>query len=97
MYLPSWSARVRPPLVVTAPCVNVQNNVVYAYENALSEPLTKLDAVESYAFKDVREARKELVVQIKRGSVELEKKVIQALGAGEEEEKVEKKVEELIE
>ena len=32
-------------------------------ENALSELLTKLDAVESYGFKTVRDARKELMVR----------------------------------
>ena len=63
---------------------NAQNGVVYAYENALSELLTKLDGVESREFKDVREARKELVVQIERESGAREKKVIQALGVGEE-------------
>ena len=66
---------------------------MHAYEYALSGPLTKLDAMESYGFKDVRDARKELVVQIKSESVELEKKVIQALGAGEEEKKVEEPIE----
>jgi len=40
-----------------------RNSVVYAYENAL---LAKLDAVESRGFKSVRDARKELVVQIER-------------------------------
>ena len=63
------------------------------YENTLS---TKLDAVESYGFKAVRDARKELVVQIEKELVELEKKVIQALGVGEQEEKAEKKVRELM-
>jgi len=78
---------------------NAQNSVVYAYENALSELLTKLDGVESHGFKSVRDARKELVVKIERELGELEKKVIQALGVGEEkgeetkgEERVEKAV-----
>ena len=57
------------------------------YENTLS---TKLEAVESCGFKAVRDARKELVVQIEKELVELEKKVIQALGVGEQEEKAEK-------
>jgi len=69
---------------------NAQNSVVYAYENASSELLAKLDAVDS---KSVRNARKELVVQTERGLGELEKKVIRALGVDEEEE-VEEKVEE---
>jgi len=63
---------------------NAQNSVVYAYENALSELLTKLDAVESHGFKSVRDARKELVVQIEKELGELEQKVVQALGVGEE-------------
>ena len=33
---------------------NAQNSVVHAYENALSGLLAKLDAVESYGFKDGR-------------------------------------------
>ena len=38
---------------------NSQNStVVHAYENALSELLTNLDAVESYGFKDIRDAKK---------------------------------------
>ena len=69
---------------------------MHAYENALSGLLTKLDAVESYGSKAVRDTRKELVVQIERELVELEKKVMKALGVGEEEEKVEEKVGELI-
>jgi len=55
--------------------------------------LTKLDAVVSYGFKAVRDARKELVDKIER---ELEKQVVKALVAGEEEEKVEEKVGETI-
>ena len=75
---------------------NAQNSVVHAYENALSELLTKLDAVESHGFKVVRDARKELVVQIERELGELEKKVIKALEVGEEEGKVDEKVEEAM-
>ena len=45
-----------------------------AYENALSELLTGLDAVESYAPKAVGDVRKELVLQIARELVELEEK-----------------------
>ena len=70
-----------------------QNSVVYAYENALSESLTKLGAVESYESKAVRDVRKELVVQIEGELVELEKKVMEVPGVGEEE--VEEKVGEL--
>ena len=73
---------------------NAQNSVVHAYENALSELLTKLDAVESHGFKAVRDARKELVVQIERELGELEKQVFQALGVGEGEVKVEEKMDE---
>ena len=51
---------------------NVQNPVVHAQENALSELLTMLDAVEIYGFKTVREARKVLVGELE--------KVVQALG-----------------
>jgi hypothetical protein len=75
---------------------NAQNSVVHAYENALSELLTKLDAVESHGFKAVRDARKELVVQIERESGELEMKVVQALAVGKEEGNVEEKVEETM-
>jgi len=78
---------------------NAQNSVVYAYENALSELLTKLDAVESHGFKSVRDARKELVVQIEKELGELEKKVTQALGVGEgkgEETKGEEQVERAV-
>ena len=42
-----------------------------------------MDVVESYGFKAVRDARKELVVQIERELWELEKKVTQALGVVE--------------
>ena len=62
---------------------------MHAYENALSELLTKPDVVKSDSSKAVRDARKELVVQIERVLVELEKKVMKALGVGEEEGKVE--------
>ena len=56
---------------------------MYTYENALSELLTQLDAVESYGSKAVRDARKGLAVQIERELGELEKKVTQALGVVE--------------
>jgi hypothetical protein len=75
---------------------SAQNSVVHAYENALSELLTKLDAVESFGFKAVRDARKELVVNIERELEELERKVVTALGVGEEEKKIEGKVEETM-
>jgi len=75
---------------------NAQNSVVHAYENALSELLTKLDAVESCGFKAVRDARKELVVKIERELGELEKKAMEALGVGEAEGKVEEKVKETM-
>ena len=65
---------------------------MHTYENALSELLTKPDVVKSDGSKAVRDARKGLVVQIERVLVELEKKVMKALGVGEEEEKVEKAV-----
>ena len=71
---------------------NAQNSAVHAYGNALSELLTKLDAVESHGYKAVGDA-KELVVQIERELGELEK-VFQALGVGEDEEKVEEKMDE---
>jgi hypothetical protein len=69
---------------------------VHAYENVLSELLTKLGAVESHGFKAVRDARKELVVQVEGELRELEKEAVQALRVGEEEEKVEEKVEETM-
>ena len=75
---------------------SAQNSVVHAYENALSELLTKLDAVESFGFKAVRDARKELVVNIERELEELERKVVTALGVGEEEKKDEGKAEETM-
>ena len=62
-----------------------------AYENALSELLTKLDAVESFGFKSVRDARKELVDRIER------EKVTIALKVNEEEKKNEGRVEERME
>jgi len=75
---------------------NAQNSVVHPYENALIELLTKLDGVESHGIKTVRDSRKELVVQIERELEELQKKVILVLGVGEEEGKVEGKVEETM-
>jgi len=69
---------------------------VYAYENAPFELLTKLDGVESHGFKAVGDAKKELVAQIEREFWELEQKVIQALGVGEEEVKVEEEGEEMM-
>ena len=54
---------------------NVQNTAVHAQENALSGLLTKLDAVEVYGFKFVREVRKVSVGELE--------KVIQVLGVGE--------------
>ena len=71
---------------------NTQNSVVDAYENALSELLTKWDAVESFGFRVVRDARKELVVKIEKELEELEKKVMAALRIAEVDEKVEKPV-----
>ena len=65
---------------------NAQNSVVSAYENALSELLAKLDAVDSFGLKVVRDARKELVVKIERELDELEKRVMTALGTGERKE-----------
>ena len=62
---------------------NAQNSVVGAYENALYELLAKLDAVDSFGLKVVRDARKELVVQIERELDGLEKKITTALGTGE--------------
>ena len=43
---------------------NIDNSVVHAYENAPSELLTELEAVESHGSKAVKDTRKELVVQI---------------------------------
>lgn len=58
---------------------NATNASIHAYENALSELLTKLDAVESFGFKGVREARKQLVVKIEKELEELEKAVSERL------------------
>ena len=71
---------------------------MHAYENALSELLTKLDAVESYGFKMLETRMLETRGRgwsSKSGGVgELGKKVIRVLGVGE---KVEEKVGGLIE
>jgi len=75
---------------------DVQNSVVHAYKNALYELLTKLDAVEGYVSKAVRDTRKELVVKIERELGELEKKAMKALGVGEAEGKVEEKIKEMM-
>ena len=65
---------------------NAQNSIVHAYEDALSELLTKLDGVERYGFKPVEDVKRGLVVKIERELGELEKKVIPVLGVGEDEE-----------
>ena len=53
---------------------------MHAYENVLSELLTKLEAVKSYSSYPVRDARNEFVIQIERELEESEKKVMKALG-----------------
>jgi len=61
---------------------NPTNASIHAYEHALSELLTKLDAVESFGFRGIRERRKEVVVQIEKELEELEKKVSEAITVG---------------
>ena len=58
---------------------NPTNASIHAYEHALAELLTKLDAVESHGFKGVREARKRLVVSIEKVLEDLEKQVAERL------------------
>jgi hypothetical protein len=61
---------------------NPTNAPIHAYEHALSELLTKLDAVESFGFRGVRELRKEVVVKIEKELEALEKRVAEAIAAG---------------
>jgi len=53
------------------------NAPIHAYEHALSELLTNLNAVESFGFRGVREPRK-----IEKEPEALEKKVAEAIAAG---------------
>jgi len=87
---PTPTRRPRAPRLA----YNAQNSVLHAYEHALSELLTKLDAAESFEFKAVRDARKELVDRIERELEELEKRVTTALEVNEDEEKVQERGEE---
>ena len=61
---------------------NPTNAPIHAYEHALSELLTKLDTVESFGFRGIRELRKEVVVRIETELEALEKRVAEALAAG---------------
>jgi len=61
---------------------NPTNALIHAYEHALSELLTSLDAVESFGFRGVRELRKEVVVKIEKELEALEKQVAEAIAAG---------------
>lgn len=61
---------------------NATNAPIHAYEHALSELLTKLDTVESFGFRGIREHRKEVVVRIEKELEALEKKVAEAIAAG---------------
>lgn len=54
---------------------NSTNAPIHAYEHGLTDLLTKLDSVESYGFKGIREARKQLVVKIEEELGNLEKKI----------------------
>jgi len=60
---------------------NPTNAPIHAYEHALSELLTKLDTVESFGFRGIRELRKEVVVQIEKELEALEKRVAEAIAA----------------
>ena len=59
---------------------NQTNAAIHAYYYALSDILDRLDGIESYGFKGVREARRQLVVNIKKEMDELEKKIGERLG-----------------
>jgi len=61
---------------------NPTNAPIHAYEHALSELLTRLDTVESFGFRGIRELRKEVVVQIEKELEALEKRVAEAIAAG---------------
>ena len=61
---------------------NPTNAPIHAYEHALSELLTKLDTVESFGFRGIRELRKEVVVRIEKELETLEKKVAEAIASG---------------
>jgi len=61
---------------------NPTNAPIHAYEHALSELFTSLDAVDSFGFRGVREFRKEVVVKIEKELEALEKKVAEAIAAG---------------
>ena len=61
---------------------NQTNAPIHAYEHALSELLTKLDTVDSFGFRGIRELRKEVVVQIEKELEALEKRVAEAIAAG---------------
>jgi len=61
---------------------NPTNAPIHAYEHALSELLTSLDAVESFGFRGVRELRKEVVVKIEKELEALERQVAEAIAAG---------------
>ena len=61
---------------------NRTNVPIHAYEHALSELLTRLDTVDSFGFRDIRELCKEVVGQIEKELEALEKRVAEAIAAG---------------
>lgn len=63
---------------------NKINAPIHAYQHALSELVTKLDGIESYGFKGLREARKQLVVKIDEEMEQLDKKIMATLTSSSE-------------
>jgi hypothetical protein len=61
---------------------NSTNATIHAYEHALGDLLSKLDGIESYGFKGVREARKQMVVKIEQELEDLDKKIVEHLTEG---------------
>ena len=76
---PSGTLEGIPDSDVPRLAYNSTNASIHAYEHALAELLTKLDSIESYGFKGVREARKQLVVKIEKALEELEEQVVERL------------------
>jgi hypothetical protein len=58
---------------------NPTNTSIHAYQHALSDLLSKLDTIESYGFKGLRQARKQLIVKIEEEMDQLEKKIRERL------------------
>jgi hypothetical protein len=76
---PSGKLERVPDSVAPKLAYNPTNSAIHAYQHALTDLLTKLDAIESHGFKGIRMARKQLVVKIEEELLALERKISENL------------------